>query len=43
MTKLDRLARSVAHLIEIAARLESKSVSLRILDLGIDTGSATVA
>lgn len=41
VTKLDRLARSVAHLMEILGLLEAKRVALRILDMGIDTGSAT--
>jgi DNA invertase Pin-like site-specific DNA recombinase len=41
VTKLDRLARSVAHLEEILKRLEAKTVSLRILAMGIDTGTAT--
>ena len=41
VTKLDRLARSVTHLGEIVDRLTHKHVSLRILDLGIDTSSAT--
>ena len=41
VTKLDRLARSVSHLGEILERLGQKKVALRILDLGIDTSSAT--
>ncbi len=41
VTKLDRLARSVLHLGEIVAALRSKGVSLRILDLGLDTGTAS--
>ena len=41
VTKLDRLARSVRHLGEIVEELESKAVSLRILDLGLDTSNAT--
>ena len=40
VTKLDRLARSVAHLVQITERLEAKGVSLRILDGAIDTSSA---
>ena len=40
-TKLDRLARSVSHLGELVERLRSKGVALRILNLGIDTGTAT--
>lgn len=41
VTKLDRLARSVSHLLEIAERLEKKGVALRILNLGIDTSTPT--
>lgn len=41
VTKLDRLARSVAHLVEILAQLEAKAVSLRILAMGIDTATPT--
>jgi DNA invertase Pin-like site-specific DNA recombinase len=41
VTKLDRLARSVAHLCQITAGLESKGVQLKILDMGLDT-SGTV-
>jgi DNA invertase Pin-like site-specific DNA recombinase len=41
VTKLDRLARSVVHLGEIVAGLEAKSVGLLILDLGLDTTTAT--
>jgi DNA invertase Pin-like site-specific DNA recombinase len=41
VTKLDRLARSVEHLLQIEGRLRQKGVSLRILSMGIDTGTAT--
>lgn len=41
VTKLDRLARSVAHLVEILEQLEAKGASLRILAMGIDTGTPT--
>jgi DNA invertase Pin-like site-specific DNA recombinase len=41
VTKLDRLARSVGHLVEITARLEAKGASLRVLDQQIDTGTPT--
>jgi DNA invertase Pin-like site-specific DNA recombinase len=41
VTKLDRLARSVAHLMQIIGELEAKGVSLRILNLGVDTGTPT--
>lgn len=34
VTKLDRLARSTAHLLEIVQLLERKGVALRILDFG---------
>jgi DNA invertase Pin-like site-specific DNA recombinase len=40
VTKLDRLARSVAHLVEITKVLEKKGAHVRILALGIDTGTA---
>jgi len=39
-TKLDRLARSVPHLVEIQQRLETKGVALKILDMGLDTSTA---
>ena len=41
VTKLDRLARSVAHLLDILAQLNAKGASLRILDMGIDTSTST--
>ncbi|MEJ0094607.1 MAG: recombinase family protein [Methylocella sp.] len=41
VTKLDRLARSVANLGDIVARLEKKDVALRILGLGLDTSTPT--
>ncbi|KUF08628.1 recombinase family protein [Pseudoponticoccus marisrubri] len=41
VTRLDRLARSVAHLMEILATLTSKGASLRILAMGIDTATPT--
>lgn len=41
VTKLDRLARSVAHLLEVLEVMEAKGASLRILSMGIDTGTAT--
>lgn len=41
VTKLDRLARSVAHLVELLARLEGKGVALRVLAMGIDTSTPT--
>ena len=41
VTKLDRLARSVAHLGEIVSILENRKVGFRVLDLGLDTSTAT--
>jgi DNA invertase Pin-like site-specific DNA recombinase len=41
VTKLDRLARSVAHLLEVLDRLNAKGASLRILAMGIDTATPT--
>lgn len=41
VTKLDRLARSVSHLLDVSARLKAKGAALRILDLAIDTSTAT--
>lgn len=39
-TKLDRIGRSVAHLTQLAARLEKEHIGLVCLDQGIDTTSA---
>ncbi len=39
VTKLDRLARSVKHLLEITERLDGKKATLRILGMGIDTAT----
>lgn len=41
VTKLDRLARSVAHLLEVLQIVADRGASLRILSMGIDTGTAT--
>ena len=41
VTKLDRLARSVADLIEITKQLEAKGASLRVLNLNLDTETPT--
>lgn len=45
VTKLDRLARSTAHLLQLVEDLDRKQVSLRILDFGggssVDTKSPT--
>jgi len=40
-TKLDRLARSMRHLIQIVAQLKEKKASLRILGMSLDTDTAT--
>jgi DNA invertase Pin-like site-specific DNA recombinase len=41
VTKICRLARSVANLVEIIGRLEKTGVTLRIPSMGIDTGTPT--
>ncbi|CUH89951.1 DNA-invertase hin [Phaeobacter sp. CECT 5382] len=41
VTKLDRLARSVSHLLEVLKSLTDKGAALRILDMGIDTSTPT--
>ncbi|MBB2964640.1 recombinase family protein [Methylobacterium sp. R2-1] len=41
VTKLDGLARSVAHLGKIIKILEIRGVALRILNLGVDTSTPT--
>jgi DNA invertase Pin-like site-specific DNA recombinase len=41
VSKLDRLARSTQHLLEIADRVNAKGANLQVLNLGIDTGTAT--
>jgi DNA invertase Pin-like site-specific DNA recombinase len=41
VTKLDRLARSVGHLLALRDRLKAKGVALRILNMGLDTSTAT--
>jgi DNA invertase Pin-like site-specific DNA recombinase len=40
VTKLDRLARSTAHLVELQQRLEQRGVALKILSMGLDTSDA---
>jgi DNA invertase Pin-like site-specific DNA recombinase len=40
VTKLDRLARSIRDLCGIVDRLAAKGVALRILGMGLDTGTA---
>ncbi|NFV81898.1 recombinase family protein [Magnetospirillum aberrantis] len=39
VTKLDRLARSVSHLLQITQTLEEKGVGLRIQNMGMDTST----
>lgn len=41
VTKLDRLARSVSHLLSILDALIAKGAELRILSMGIDTATPT--
>jgi len=41
VTKLDRLARSTQHLLEVADRVKAKGADLSILNLGADTSTAT--
>lgn len=41
VTKLDRLARSSQHLLEILEALTGKGAALRILNMGIDTSTPT--
>lgn len=40
VTKLDRLGRSLANLIELAKELEERGIGLVVLDQGIDTSTA---
>jgi DNA invertase Pin-like site-specific DNA recombinase len=41
VTRLDRLARSVADLVRITERLAAKGVTLRVLALSLDTATPT--
>lgn len=41
VTKLDRLARSISDLMRIIQALEQKGAGLRVLNLGMDTGTPT--
>jgi DNA invertase Pin-like site-specific DNA recombinase len=41
VTKLDRLARSTAHLLQIVETIERKGAALRVLNLNLDTSTAT--
>ncbi len=40
VTRIDRLARSIADLASIVNRLEAKGVSLRVIEQPVDTSSA---
>jgi DNA invertase Pin-like site-specific DNA recombinase len=40
INKLDRLGRSLEHLIELSSQLQDRSVDLVVLDQGIDTSTA---
>jgi DNA invertase Pin-like site-specific DNA recombinase len=41
VSKLDRLARSTQHLLDIAERVKVKGANLQVLNLGMDTSTAT--
>jgi len=41
VTRLDRLARSVTHLLTLVERIEDKGAGLRILNMGVDTSTPT--
>lgn len=41
VTKLDRLARSMRDLLDLVARIEAKGAGLRILNMNLDTATAT--
>ena len=41
VTKLDRLARSTSHLLTIVETIEAKGAAMRVLDLNLDTSTAT--
>lgn len=41
VTKLDRLARNVVHLGQIVERVQKAGAALRIVNMGLDTGTAT--
>jgi DNA invertase Pin-like site-specific DNA recombinase len=41
VTKLDRLARSMAHLMALLGTIEGKGATLRILNMNLDTGTPT--
>jgi DNA invertase Pin-like site-specific DNA recombinase len=41
VTKIDRLARSVADLLAVVAKITAKGVALKILSMGVDTATPT--
>ena len=41
ITRLDRLARSVVHLAQLAKRFQNEGIDLLVLDQNIDTGTST--
>lgn len=41
ITRLDRLARSVVHLAQLAARFQNENINLLVLDQNIDTSTST--
>lgn len=41
VTKLDRLARSMAHLMDLLKALDAKGATLRVLSMNLDTGTPT--
>jgi len=41
VTKIDRLARSMSHLMQVLSTLEKKNVRVKILNLGMDTSTPT--
>ena len=43
VTRLDRLARSMGDLLEIAERLRAKGVALQVLDPAMDTSTAAAS
>ncbi len=40
VTRLDRLGRSVLHLVQLGAQLRERGIGLRVLEQGIDTSTA---
>ncbi|MDF4350760.1 recombinase family protein, partial [Vibrio parahaemolyticus] len=41
ITRLDRLARSVVHLAQLAKRFEKEKINLIVIDQNIDTSTST--